>query len=126
MIQVEKISDPIRFAAIRKEWDELIDDSDAAIFNSWEWMYPWFRRIAPERKLFILSAWSDPGTLVGVLPMAVDHSQVSRLPVRRLDWLAYTHVGSYYLEGVERYGCERPVLRAFLLVKYARADVQYL
>src|SRR5216683_1512144 len=122
MIQVEKISDPIRFAAIRREWDELIDDSDAAIFNSWEWMYPWFRRIAPERKLFILSAWSDQGTLVGVLPLALDHRQVGGLPVRRLAWLAETQVGSDYLEGVARRGWERPVFRAFSEELHARAD----
>jgi len=122
MIQVEKISDPIRFAAIRREWDELIDDSDAAIFNSWEWMYPWFRRIAPERKLSILSAWNDQGTLVGVLPLALDHRQVAGLPVRRLAWLAETQVGSDYLEGVARRGWERPVFRAFSEELHARAD----
>src|SRR5260370_17814599 len=102
MIKVEKISDPIRFAAIRREWDELIDDSDAAIFNSWEWMYPWFRRIAPERKLFILSPWSDQGTLAGVLPLALDHRQAAGLPLRRLAWFPETQSATDYLDAVPR------------------------
>ncbi|HME92435.1 MAG TPA: cellulose biosynthesis protein CelD, partial [Myxococcaceae bacterium] len=48
-LRVDMVSDPRGFAALRPEWDELLEASSASIFCSWEWLYPWFARVGWSR-----------------------------------------------------------------------------
>src|SRR6516165_4094560 len=86
-LDVERISDPVRFAALRPEWDELLDASAAAIFTAWEWLYPWFHRLGRNRELQILTVRNDGGDLVGIMPLSLERRPVLGRSVQRLSFL---------------------------------------
>ena len=110
-LKVDVVCDGLSFAALRGEWDELLDDSEAGVFNSWEWLYPWYRRIAPERELRIIEARSD-GRLVGLMPLCLERRRAAGRIARRLCFLGESEVGSDYLDIVARRGFELPVAQA--------------
>lgn len=112
-ICVETVTDASAFARMRREWDALLDESRAGIFNAWEWLYPWYRRIGTDRVLAVLSARDRGGKLVGVMPLAFDVRRVAGRRVRRLAFLGENHVGSDYLDLVAVRGEEETVARAF-------------
>src|SRR5262245_48209877 len=60
------VSEVGAFARMRGEWARLHEESDAGVFNAWEWLYPWLRRIAPERSPLILTARDASGELLGL------------------------------------------------------------
>lgn len=109
-LRVESVRDGAAFAAMRREWGELLESSDAGVFNAWEWLYPWYRRIGADRELLILTARHRSDRLIGVMPLCIEHR---RLAGRRVAFLAETHVGSDYLDVVARRGSEQLVARTF-------------
>lgn len=94
------VTSSIEFAALREEWRALVDESDAAVFNSWEWLYPWYGRLGREESLRILAARDAKGKLLGLLPLALQSRKVLGVPLRRLHFLADDSVGSDYLDMV--------------------------
>ena len=108
-LDVERISDPVRFAALRPEWDELLDASAAAIFTAWEWLYPWFHRLGRNRELQILTVRNDGGDLVGIMPLSLERRRALGRSVRRLSFLGDARVGSEYLDLIARRGLETAV-----------------
>ncbi len=105
--------DRLAFAALRGEWNALLEASDAGVFNAWEWLYPWHQRIAPDRPLRILCIRDGAGGLVGLLPLALDELRLAPgVRVRRLAFLGETNVGSDYLDVIARRGKEEAVTRA--------------
>jgi CelD/BcsL family acetyltransferase involved in cellulose biosynthesis len=100
-------------ARMRAEWTDLLDASDAGLFNAWEWLYPWCRRLAPEREPTILTARDAAGSLVGLMPLGLARRRVLGRRVRRLAFLGETIVGSDYLDAIARRGMEDEVGRAF-------------
>nr|WP_274622774.1 GNAT family N-acetyltransferase [Myxococcus fulvus] len=112
-LDVSAVGSLSALAGMRAEWDALLDASDAGPFNAWEWLYPWCRRIAPQRRPLVLTARDAAGTLVGLLPLGLETRRVAGVPVRRLGFLGETHVGSDYLDVVARRGLERDVAESF-------------
>jgi len=112
-LRVEIVHELSALARMRSEWDALLDASDAGPFNAWEWIYPWCRRIAPDRRPFVLTARDRTGTLVGLMALGFELCHVLGRQVGRLFFLGETHVGSDYLDVVARRGLEEPVTRAF-------------
>ena len=47
---IEPVRDALGFARLRHEWGELLERSDAGLFNAWEWLYPWWQRIGSDRE----------------------------------------------------------------------------
>ncbi|HYO49937.1 MAG TPA: GNAT family N-acetyltransferase [Chloroflexia bacterium] len=111
---VEVVQDVATFAAMRGEWAELLDDSDSGPFNSWEWLYPWYRRIGSDRALRILVARDESGRLLGVMPLCVDERRVAGRAVRRVAFLGETYVGSEYLDIITRRGYEVTISQALI------------
>jgi CelD/BcsL family acetyltransferase involved in cellulose biosynthesis len=111
--QVEIIRQSSVFAQMHGEWDELLDASDAGIFNSWEWLYSWYRQLGADRALRILAARAPDGRLLGLMPLGLETRRVAGRRVRRLAFLGETHVGSDYLDIVARRGYEKVVAWAF-------------
>lgn len=124
-LSVEVVDRPEQFARLRGEWSGLHDASEACVFLSWEWLYPWFRRIAPERGLHLLTARDRTGQLVGLLPLSVERRRAFGRSIRRLGFLGDVHVGSDYLDVIARPEVREEVTRAFAaaLRENARADV---
>ncbi|MCY1003134.1 GNAT family N-acetyltransferase [Myxococcus sp. MISCRS1] len=112
-LDVSAVGSLSALAGMRAEWDALLDASDAGPFNAWEWLYPWCRRIAPQRRPLVLTARDAAGTLVGLLPLGLETRRVAGVPVRRLGFLGETHVGSDYLDVLARRGLERDVAESF-------------
>jgi len=111
--KVEAVVEGGAFAAMRAEWQALEEASAAGIFNTWEWLYPWFRRVAPERSLRILTARNRHGELLGLMPLGLETRWMWGRKVRRLAFLGETHVGSDGLDVMARRGLEEAVARAF-------------
>ena len=121
-LEVGAVGSTSTLAGMRAEWDALLDASNAGLFNAWEWLYPWCRRIATDRRPLVLTARDRTGALVGLLPLSVEYRSVGGLPVRRLSFLGETHVGSDYLDVVAKRGQEREVARHFARMLHALRD----
>ncbi|MGH7945633.1 MAG: GNAT family N-acetyltransferase [Opitutaceae bacterium] len=66
------------FAALRKDWNALLDvGEDASVFVSWEWQYHWWRHYGKQHRLRILTAWVD-GRLTGILPLYIQATTLYR------------------------------------------------
>ncbi len=112
--EVKVVGDGAAFAQLRGEWEALLGRSQAGIFNSWDWLYPWYRRIGPDRKLMILTARNREGRLVGLMPLCVEEKSVLGRPVRRLSFLGENHVGADYLDLIAETGQEEELARTFV------------
>lgn len=108
------------FAALRCEWGKLLEKSDAGIFNSWEWLYPWYRRIERDRALRIVSIRDGSGSLAGLMPLCKENKRALGYNLRRLSFLGETEVGSDYLDVITPRGREESASRAF--AEYLRAN----
>ncbi len=112
-LKIESIRDGAVFAAARTEWGRLLEQSEAGVFNSWEWLYPWYRRIGGDRQLMILTARDSSGQLVGVMPLALSRMRAGGRLIRKLSFLGESHVGSDYLDVIARSDLREAVTRAF-------------
>jgi CelD/BcsL family acetyltransferase involved in cellulose biosynthesis len=110
---VEQISDVAAFASLRREWSDLLDRSSAGIFNSWEWLYPWYRRLGSDRQLYILTAREEDRRLVGLLPLCVESRMSLGRKLRRLAFLGETHVCGDYMDVVALPERHEAVVEAF-------------
>ncbi|MGQ0504185.1 MAG: GNAT family N-acetyltransferase [Myxococcaceae bacterium] len=109
LARVDLITSLGELAAMRTEWNALHDASAAGAFLSWEWIYPWCRRIGADWRLFLLAARDRQGALLGLLPLGVEKSRGAR----RLAFLAATHVGSDDLDQIAVRGLDRELARRF-------------
>ncbi len=112
-LQIGLVTDVLGFAAMRSEWGELLDSSGASIFNSWEWLYPWYRRLGADRQLYILTARDEGGRLVGLMPLCLEHRRALGRKLRRLTFLGETHVCGDYMDVVALPERHREVVEAF-------------
>lgn len=110
---VSTVTDQEAFAALKPEWDELSDDSTASMFNSWRWLYPWFKHRSGGRGLHLLIARDAAGRLMGLLPLCRSVQRSYGVRVRRLSSMA-DDLGSHYLDVVARRGAETAVASALL------------
>ena len=111
---VERIADVPGLEALRDEWNELLDASDAdCLFLTWEWLSTWWRHLAGDRRLAILAVRRG-GRLVGLAPFCLrPPSLSSRRPLPVLEFLGNGCVGSDYLDLIVRRGYEAEARRAF-------------
>ena len=68
-LSIELIADPSVFSTIHHEWNALVSSSSASVFQSFDWLFPWWRHFgaADSRQLHIL--FFRLGTqLVGIAP----------------------------------------------------------
>ena len=121
-LDVSAVAELSQLVRMRSAWDALLDESNSGPFNAWEWLYPWCRRIAPDRKPFVLQAKDRNETLVGLMPLGFEVQWVMGRPVRRLAFLGETHVGSDYLDVVARRGREEEVARVFATALWELRD----
>lgn len=112
-LRVEIVRDTSSFAALRTEWAELLDKSEAGVFNSWEWLYSWHRRIGHEYSLYIFTARNGQGKLVGVMPLCMEQRRALGHTVRRLAFLGETEVCGDFLDMVAQPEQHAEVVRAF-------------
>jgi CelD/BcsL family acetyltransferase involved in cellulose biosynthesis len=114
VVAVESIRDLPAFLALKDEWDELQQRSDAhSLFLSWEWLYTWWKSLADNRALSILTARCH-GELIGVAPLCRRPASLHRrdlFPV--VEFLGSGEAGCDYLDVLVRRGWEPEALDAF-------------
>jgi CelD/BcsL family acetyltransferase involved in cellulose biosynthesis len=96
--RVEEVKEGRAFEKLEVEWGHLLGKSRASVFNSWEWLFPWYRHVAPSTHLAILTLRDATGALCGILPLSRSVEKASGFRARRLAFLGDSHVGSDYLD----------------------------
>ncbi len=112
-IVVEKVDSSQRFGTLKDEWNELLKDSTSdCLFLTWEWLHTWWKHLAGDRRLNIITVRID-GRLAAIAPLVQRSSQWRRLlPFPVLEFLGSGSVGSDYLDILVRRGQERQALAA--------------
>ena len=107
-LSVRVVDNSEGFQNLRVAWNKLLTRSHSATpFQTWEWLWSWYTRIAPKRRLLILSVCCGE-TLVGIAPF--ERVGFHGMPVRRLRFLGGGP--SDYLDGIYDSGREEDVLSA--------------
>src|SRR5919197_1727130 len=112
-VRVQVVRDPIELAGMRAEWSALLEQSDAAVFNGWDWLYPYYQRVVPGLEPWVMTARDRSGKLVGLLPLARERRRIGPVSIRRLCFLGEEWVGSDYLDAVTLRERRHEVIRAF-------------
>src|SRR5215813_44674 len=89
---VEELTRPEQFAALRPEWDALLERAEASLFQTWEWQWSWWRHFGRGR-LCLLTARRS-GLLAGIAPLML--GRYFGLPLRRLQFIGT--LGTDYLD----------------------------
>lgn len=114
--EVEELTRPEQFEALRPEWDGLQARAEASLFQTWEWQWCWWRHFGRGR-LCLLTARRD-GALVGIAPLML--GRYYGLPLRRLQFIGT--LGTDYLDMIMAPGEEAPLVACFLRAIAARRD----
>lgn len=111
--KVDIVSDQLRFAALREDWQELQKNSVSdCLFLTWEWLYTWWKHLAEDLRLHILTLRENE-QLIAIAPFARRSSRWQRLlPFPALEFLGTGSVGSDYLDVLLRRGHEKQALLA--------------
>ena len=112
-VKVETIGDVSHFAALRQEWEELLQSSDSdGFFLTWEWLYTWWKHLAGDEQLLIIAVRCE-GVLIALAPCCLNSASLIHrrlLPV--LEFLGSGFVGSDYLDVIVRRGHEEEACQA--------------
>ena len=111
MTETQVIDDGARFAELRHEWNELLlASSSACLFLTWEWMHTWWKYLAGDRKLHIITVRAG-GLLIAVAPLAVRPAFTRHwMPAKALEFLGSGTAGSDFLSFLVRRGHEEIAL----------------
>lgn len=88
----DEVSDALGFARLRADWNGLHRRSRQSPFLSWEWLYPWWRRIEPKARLHLFTLRDGTGHLRGLLPLC--EMELRGTGARRWGFLGDGEVGS--------------------------------
>lgn len=106
---VEVVDDPVRFAALEPEWNELLADSAAGCpFLTWDWLHAWWTHLGGDRRLSIVIVRQE-GRLIAIAPLSLSRA---RLPwFWQWEFLGTGFAGSDYLDLIARRGYENAGIR---------------
>jgi CelD/BcsL family acetyltransferase involved in cellulose biosynthesis len=112
-IALELVSESAAFAALREEWDELLQDSDAdGLFLTWEWQHSWWKHLGGRRRLMVVAARAGR-RLVALAPMALRRAALRATPpLGCLELLGSGTAGSDHLDVIARRGWEPAAARS--------------
>jgi CelD/BcsL family acetyltransferase involved in cellulose biosynthesis len=110
---VERIGEVSGFAALHLEWNQLLQASDSdSLFLTWEWLWTWWKHLAGDRRLCLLSVRSG-GSLVALAPCCLRSPSLSNgRPLPTLEFLGTGSAGSDYLDIIAGRGYEEESTRA--------------
>lgn len=113
LCRVEVIDTPDRWAALSREWNELLGESRSdTVCLTWEWLYAWMESFqGRDRRLFILAV-SDGDELIGIAPWCIRRLGIPPFTVKQIEFLGVPEAGSDGLDVFARAGRERDVALA--------------
>jgi CelD/BcsL family acetyltransferase involved in cellulose biosynthesis len=90
---VHCIRDLAELETLRPAWEALLAQiPTASIFNTWEWLGPWWRAYGGGRELLVLAFFDEAEELVGLAPLARVEGRIA--PGFRLQMLEFMGDGS--------------------------------
>lgn len=101
-VSVSEITTEGQFAALRDEWNELVEsDGHATIFQTWEFQYHAWRIYADSVSPCLLLVRDEAGELIGCAPLGTNVLRVGPLSVRVLGFapLKYCDYNNFILRG---------------------------
>ena len=111
-LRVEVLESAEAFAELAPAWNRLHAEAHAvSVFNSWTWLYEWWRTFGSRRQLRLLVARRGSDVL-GVLPLYLERMRMLGLPMQVLRLVGIggeTHpddLGPVLARGVERQAAE--------------------
>lgn len=109
-LPVRVVTTPGEFDALEAVWNELLERSEATVFQSFEWLRAWWKYFGGSRRLRIL-VFGAEGSTEGIVPMFLSRERLLGIPVARR--LQFIGVGlSDYLQPIASRGSERRVAEA--------------
>jgi len=115
---IEKLSSPDELAALQESWNVLTEGMlDCPYFLSWDWISTWWRFMHDDHQLWLLTARSRDGHLVGIAPLMCRRDKIGPLAFRRLSFIGSGIARPAHLDIVAR-----PEVREIL----ASAFIRYL
>jgi CelD/BcsL family acetyltransferase involved in cellulose biosynthesis len=101
--------------AISADWNHLLQICPgASIFQTPEWLGPWWAAFGGEKELFALVFRSSEGEIVGIAPLYIDQKRFLGTPVQVLRMVGAGSGDSDALDFVTAPGYEESCARAFL------------
>jgi len=99
------------FQSLRGDWDNLLEASSSdCFFLTWEWLHSWWKHLAGQRELSILTVHSQ-GEMIGLAPFAV---RAARFGPPVVEFIGSGIAGSDYLDLIIRRGREAEVVEALV------------
>lgn len=130
-LSIEIVNETSDFAALSTEWEDLVCQTPATIFQTFDWQFLWWKHFGsrPEHHLFVL-IFRSQGRLVGIAPFFIQSTSFLHFTIfRRLKLLGsglLSHPSpllslerqgpSDYLDIVAAPGYEAAVSKAFVTV----------
>lgn len=88
MFDTQIISDQTHFQNLRKEWNELLQESCTnTIFLTWEWLYAWWSVFGNGSNLFIITVRNGDGKLKGIAPLQIRRTRYYGIPVKEVAFI---------------------------------------
>jgi CelD/BcsL family acetyltransferase involved in cellulose biosynthesis len=113
-VVVEELNSPSEFAALREDWNALVESSHAGPFTRHECIRAWINSFAPGAKLVILTARDSERRLAAALPLLLERGLVCGLPARQLIAAANTHSCRFDMLANDAKAASRAFLRHLL------------
>lgn len=86
-LTIECITEIEDFELLREDWGNLLEESEAHIFQSFEWQYIWWHHFGGDNQLNILAFWKEE-KLIGVAPFFLDeHALFEGQKFRKLKFI---------------------------------------
>jgi CelD/BcsL family acetyltransferase involved in cellulose biosynthesis len=115
---VISVTDPVAFAGLADEWDELVERCGGGLLYRHGFLRLWREHFAPGETLRVLTQRTSEGLLTAALPLLLRRTRIYGVPVRELSAMANVHSGRFDLLA------ENPpeAAQAFLGVLLQQAD----
>lgn len=81
-VEIEVLTSKDVFNIVEDEWNEIVDLSDATIYQTFEWNSSWWRHFGDGSQLFVFTIRKEK-QLVGIIPLFIDNIYIS-------SWAIYT------------------------------------
>jgi CelD/BcsL family acetyltransferase involved in cellulose biosynthesis len=109
-VSVQCIAEAREFAALRREWNELLLDSESNNpFLTWEWLHTWWIHLGGATALHVIAVRRGD-ELIAIAPLRLVSTALYWFS--RLEFLGTGHAGSDYLDVIVRRGREEDALGA--------------
>ncbi|MFU8832480.1 MAG: hypothetical protein ACNA7J_10025, partial [Wenzhouxiangella sp.] len=127
-LEVRVIRGDDELASLAPAWRALHEADSGDVFNSWDWLAPWWRHLrqssnGQSQQLFVMLATDRDGTVRGLMPLSLATVRLGLQRVRRLGFIGDSQVGSDYLDLLAEPGWRGAVIEAFAasLVRHAES-----